>query len=215
MPISVCMVRMSILPRPRRAFWADLRFVIGLALIAASIAGVWAVVSAAGATEPVLQTSRAIVQGEVITADDLRVVEANLGALADDYLAPASLEEGVVAARTLGEGELVPRSALADADARRTTTVVIASSMGVPQDVVAGTVVELWETPVSTEDGEAPAPRVLVGDAIVHTLVAEDTMLSGGTTGVELVIERGAVTDVLAAIAGGASLSIVPVGTDR
>lgn len=209
------MSRMSILPRPRRAFWVDLRFVIGLALIAASIAGVGLVVSSAGATSPVLQASRTIVQGEVVTADDLRVVEANLGPLVDDYLSPASVREGVVAARTLDEGELVPHSALGDPEASRTTTVVIASSTGVPRDVVPGTVVELWETPEATEDGLVGAPRVLVGDAIVHSLVADDSVLSGGHTGVEIVIERSAVTDVLAAIAGGAQLAIVPVGTDR
>lgn len=192
-----------------------MRFVIGLALIAASIAGVWAVVSSAGATSPVYQTTRTIVEGEVLTADDLRIVEANLGTLADDYVSPATLRSGVVAARTVGEGELVPRSVLADADASRATTIVISNSTGVPTDVVAGTVVELWETPEPSDDGTSVTPRILVGDAIVHSLVEDDGVLANGPTGVELVVERGAVTDVLAAMAGGASLSIVPVGTDR
>jgi hypothetical protein len=210
------MSRMTLLSRPRRAFWADLRFVIGLGLIAASITGVWVVVSSAGTTTSVFQTTRTIVQGEVLTADDLRTVEVNLGVLADDYLSPATLREGVVAARTLGAGELVPRSSLADAEARRTTTIVVSSSTGVPQEVGAGSVVELWETPAPPEDAEAIAPpRVLVGDAIVHALVEDDGVLSGGPTGVELVIDRGAVTDVLAAIAAGADLSIVPVGSAR
>ncbi|MFJ4173910.1 SAF domain-containing protein [Microbacterium sp. NPDC089696] len=210
------MSRMTLFSRPRRAFWADLRFVIGLVLIAASITGVWVVVSSAGTTTSVFQTTRTIVQGEVLTADDLRTVEVNLAVLADDYLSPATLREGVVAARTLGAGELVPRSSLADAEARRTTTIVVSSSTGVPQEVGAGSVVELWETPAPPEDAEAIAPpRVLVGDAIVHALVEDDGVLSGGPTGVELVIDRGAVTDVLAAIAAGADLSIVPVGSAR
>ncbi|WP_449407945.1 SAF domain-containing protein [Microbacterium maritypicum] len=207
---------MTLFSRPRRAFWADLRFVIGLVLIAASITGVWVVVSSAGTTTSVFQTTRTIVQGEVLTADDLRTVEVNLAVLADDYLSPATLREGVVAARTLGAGELVPRSSLADAEARRTTTIVVSSSTGVQQEVGAGSVVELWETPAPPEDAEAIAPpRVLVGDAIVHALVEDDGVLSGGPTGVELVIDRGAVTDVLAAIAAGADLSIVPVGSAR
>lgn len=209
------MSRMSILSRPRRAFWADLRFAIGLVLIAASIAGVWLVVSSSSATAPHLQAARTIVEGEVVTADDLRVVEANLGPLADDYLSPEMLKEGSVAARTLEKGELVALAALSDPDARRTTTVVIASSTRVPRDVVAGTVVELWETPEPTDDGVVAAPRVLVGDAIVHALVEDDSVLAGDPTAVELVIARGAVTDVLAAIAGGARLAVVPVGSDR
>ncbi|MFJ4224692.1 hypothetical protein [Microbacterium sp. NPDC089695] len=198
---------------PRRAFWSDLRFVIGLGLVAAAIGGVWLVVSSAGSTTPVYQANRTIVLGETITADDLRPVEANLGALTDDYVSPSTLRPGVVSARTLDEGELVPRSALVDQDSRRTTTVVVTSSTGVPHDVAAGTVVELWETPVAADDGAPVPPRVVVGDAIVHALVDDDAVLDTGNAAVELTVARAAVADVLAAISSGAALSIVPVGT--
>jgi len=204
---------MTFLSRPRKAFWGDVRFLIGIVLVVLSIAGVWLIVSSAGRTTPVLQANRTIVQGEALVSADFQVVEVGLGALTEDYLAPQDLEPGLIAARTLTEGEIVPTTALADADAGRTTTIVVESSTGIPAEVAAGTVVELWQAP-PLEDGRSfDAPRILVADVIVSTVVEPEGMLSSGTTTVELVIDRADVADVLAAITGGAALSVVPVGS--
>lgn len=204
---------MTFLSRPRRAFWGDIRFVIGIVLVALSIAGVWLIVSSAGRTTPVLQANRTIVQGEALVSGDFQVVEVGLGQLTEDYLAPQDLEPGLVAARTLTEGELVPMTALSDADAGRTTTVVIESSTGIPAGVEAGTVVELWQAPVLEDGRSHDVPRILVGDVIVSSVVEQEGMLSSDATTVEVVIDRSDVADVLAAITGGSVLSVVPVGS--
>lgn len=204
---------MTFLSRPRTAFWADIRFVIGIVLVALSIAGVWLLVSSAGRTTPVLQAGRTIVQGEALVSGDFQVVEVGLGQLTDDYLAPQDLEPGMVAGRTLNEGELVPSSALSNAESRRTTTIVVESSTGIPAEVSAGTVVELWQAP-PLEDGRSyDAPRILAGDVIVSSVVEEEGMLSTDATTVEVVIDRADVAEVLAAITGGSVLSVVPVGS--
>lgn len=204
---------MTFLSRPRTAFWADIRFVIGIVLVALSIAGVWLIVSSAGRTTPVLQANRTIVQGEALVSADFQVVEVGLGPLTEDYLAPQDIEPGLVAARTLTEGELVPTTALGEAESSRTTTIVIESSTGIPAEVTAGTVVELWQAP-PLEDGRSyDAPRILVGDVIVSTVVEAEGMLSSDATSVEVVIDRADVGDVLAAITGGSVLSVVPVGS--
>lgn len=203
---------MSSLHRPRRALWGDVRFLIGLLLVALSIAGVWLIVSAAGRTEPVLQASRTIVQGEALASGDFRVVEVGLGALADDYLAPQELRPGLVAARTLANGELMPRAVAVAADESRTTTMVVESSTRLPADVAAGTEVELWHAP-PLDDGRAhDVPRILVADAVVKAVVTSEGVLSGSSTAVELVIDRADVADVLAAVTGGDLLSLVPAG---
>lgn len=204
---------MTFLSRPRTAFWADIRFVIGIVLVALSIAGVWLLVSSAGRTTPVLQAGRTIVQGKALVSGDFQVVEVGLGQLTDDYLAPQDLEPGMVAGRTLIEGELVPSSALSNAESRRTTTIVVESSTGIPAEVSAGTVVELWQAP-PLEDGRSyDAPRILAGDVIVSSVVEEEGMLSTDATTVEVVIDRADVAEVLAAITGGSVLSVVPVGS--
>ena len=79
------MIRFS---RSRRAFWGDVRFLVGIVLVILSMCGVWLVVSSAGATTPVLQATRTIVQGEALSSDDFQIVDVGLGRLTDEYLAP-------------------------------------------------------------------------------------------------------------------------------
>jgi hypothetical protein len=203
---------MTTQPRARRAFWGDIRFLIGIALVILSIVGVWLIVSSARQTTPVLQADRTIAQGEALVSDDFRVVEVSLGTVVDGYLAPQDLEPGMIAARTLAAGELLPTTAAADAQSSRTTSIVIESSVGIPESVAVGTPVELWYAPLLAESDEFDAPRILVADVVVASIPEADEMLAQRTAMLEIVIDRSDVADVLAAITGGAALSVVPLG---
>lgn len=203
---------MTTQPRVRRAFWGDIRFLIGIALVILSIAGVWLIVSSARQTTPVLQADRTIAQGEARVSDDFRVVEVSLGTVVDGYLAPQDLEPGMIASRTLAAGELLATTATADAQSSRTTSIVIESSVGIPESVVVGTPVELWYAPLLAESDEFDAPRILVADVVVASIPEADEMLAQRTAMLEIVIDRSDVADVLAAITGGAALSVVPLG---
>lgn len=199
--------------RTRRAFWGDIRFLIGIALVILSITGVWLIVSSSRDTTPVLQATRTIAQGEALASDDFRVVEVSLGTVIDGYLAPQELEAGMVAARTVETGELLPAVATADADSSRTTNIVVESSVGIPERIRAGTPVELWYSPPLDDNGDFDAPRILAADVVVASIPETDGMLAQRSAAVELVIDRADVADVLAAITGGAALSIVPLGS--
>ncbi|MCS3842154.1 SAF domain-containing protein [Microbacterium sp. AK031] len=199
-------------PRARRAFWGDIRFLIGVALVILSIVGVWLIVSSARQTTPVLQADRTIAQGEALISDDFRVVEVSLGSVVDGYLAPQDLEPGMVASRTLADGELLPVAAAADALSSRTTSIVIESSVGIPESVDVGTPVELWFAPPLAETDEFDAPRILVADVVVASIPEADGMLAQRSATLEIVIDRSDVADVLAAITAGAALSVVPLG---
>jgi len=191
--------------------FGDVRFLIGIVLVIASIAGVWLLVTSSRQTAPALQATRTIVPGEAIDSGDFQVVDVGLGGLADAYLAPQDLEPGAIATRTLAAGELVPASAVGDASQARTTTVVVTST-ALPAGVQAGTPVELWHAPLG-EDGRAfEEPRVLVADAVVGSVAEAEGMMSRTSTDVELVIDRGDVADVLAAISGGSAISVIPAG---
>ncbi|MET0734402.1 MAG: SAF domain-containing protein [Microbacterium sp.] len=197
-------------PRPlRRAAWADTRFLLGILLIAASVAGVWFVVSAARQTAPVFAAAHTIVPGEALSAGDLRIVDVALGQVGDAYLTPEALADGLVATRTIAEGELVPHSATGEAAQARTTSVVLRSTVDVPASVDAGAVVEVWSAPL-LEHGEYDAPRILVADATVVTVTRDDSMIGGGVAALELVIPRADVAAVLAAISDESALSVVP-----
>ena len=200
-------------PRARRAFWGDIRFLIGIALVILSIAGVWLIVSSARQTSPILQADRTIAQGEVLVSDDFRVVEVSLGTAAPEYLAPQDLQPGMVAARTLSDGELLSAAATGDAQSLRTTSIMVESSVGIPESVTGGTAVELWFAP-PVADGEGfGAPRILVADVVVGSIPEVDGMLAQRSATLELVIDRADVADVLAAITSGAALSVVPLGS--
>lgn len=203
---------MASLSRPRRAFWGDVRFLIGIALVALSIGAVWLIVTSSDDAAPVLQAKRTLVQGESLTSDDFQVVEVGLGLLAADYLGPEDLRPGQIASRTLGKGEIVPTAALTDADRSRSTTIVIDSSTGIPEDVQTGAVVELWHAPPVDEGRSYDTPRILVADVIVRDVREPEGVLAEAGIRLEVVIDRADVADVLAAVTGGSALSVVPVG---
>ncbi|MDJ1112971.1 SAF domain-containing protein [Microbacterium dauci] len=199
----------TVRPKPR-AFWADARFLLGIALIVASVAGVWIVVASARQTAPVFAAARTIVPGEIVEASDLHVVEVALGQSGDAYASPTSLEPGAVATRTIEAGELVPRTAMADAAAATTTTVVVRTVGDVSASVTTGSVVEVWAAPPG-ERGEYGTPRILVPSATVVAVSRDDAVVSGEDVSLELVIARADVAATLAALGDGSGLSVVPI----
>lgn len=198
-------------PVRRRAFRGDARFFIGILLIVASIAGVWFVVASARQTVPVYAADRTIVVGETVTAGELRVVDVALGQAGASYVTPESLGEGLIATRTIQDGELVHASAVDDAASSRSTTIVVRSAVDVPQVVEPGSTVELWTAPL-VDRGTYDTPRILIADATVAAVTRDDTMIGGGSAMLELVIPRADVADALAEVAAASALSVVPTG---
>lgn len=204
---------MASFPRLRRAFWGDTRFLIGIALVALSITAVWFIVTGSDHARPVLRADRTIVEGEKVSSDDFQVIEVGLGLAAEDYLGPEDLQPDQIASRTLAKGEIVPSAALADADQGRSTTIVVESSTGIPGEVQAGSVVDVWSAPPLDDGRTYDTPRILVTDVVVRDVIESKGMLADAAAArLELVIDKGATADVLAAITGGAALSVLPVG---
>ena len=193
----------------RRAVLGDARFFLGILLVVASVVGVWLVVTGARQTSPAYAAARTLVPGEAIGADDVRAVDVALGSLTGAYLTPDDLDAGLVATRTIAEGELVSAASVGGADAARTTSVVVHSSADVPASVGTGTVVEVWAAPLD-DSGGYDVPRILVADATVVAVERDDSMMGGGAAAVELVIPRADVAATLAALADESALSVVP-----
>lgn len=197
-------------PRPaRRTPWADLRLLLGVLLVVASVAGVWFVVTAARQTAPAYAAVDTIVEGQPITADDLRIVDVALGQVSGAYLTPAHLADGLIATRTVAAGELVPQGAVGAAAGSRTTSVVLRSTVDVPASVEPGSIVEVWAAP-QVERGVYDTPRILVADAAVVEVTRDESMMGGAEAALEVVIARADVADVLAALADGDAISVVP-----
>jgi hypothetical protein len=205
--------------RLRRPTWRDPRLGVGVLLVAAAVAlGTWAVRDAA-ATVEVYAAGEALTPGDTVDADALTVREVRLG---DDeslyHLVAEGLPDGAVATRTVGAGELVPRSAVGEAEAIDLRPVVVPLGLAVPADLGPGTVVDLWLAPSAPMGGgvgqpaaAAPEPALLAAELVVAEVVEDASMLSGTTgTSVELLVPRLDLPDVLAALSSEGQLVAVP-----
>jgi hypothetical protein len=189
----------------------DARLLVGLALVAASIAAVVGIVTAADEGEDVLAAPRLLTAGQVLTIDDLEVRRVALGVEGHGYLRPADVPEaGIVVTRTVGAGELVPIAAVGDVRGPSETTIVVALSTALGATVRPGDALDLWSAP-ALEAGRFGAPVVIApGTLLVRTVAAEGIVAGAEAGRVELLVPRRDVARILHALANGDALSAVP-----
>ena len=200
--------------RTRRRFWVDPRFVIGLVLVAASIAGVGAIVAGSDRTTAVYTARHTLTVGDQLRSADLVESRVQLGGTADLYLVPAAdLKRGLLVTQTILAGELVARSAVGQALGRDVTSVVVDVPGRLAASIVAGSVVDIWSARATGPSEYAP-PTILVEQAGVVRIV-EPTGIIAADNGqsVEMLVPKASVGAVLEAIMNGDALAIVPVNT--
>jgi hypothetical protein len=210
------MVTLPLALRRRRAI--DPRILIGVALVVASALGTTWLVSALTRSVVVYRADAAIVAGDRVTAARLAPTTVRLGDATGLYLTGTVPADGLVATRTIGRGEIVPRSAVATAASTASATVVVDLASPLAAGVAVGSTVDLWSAARKEEAGRAVfgPPVVLVGDAVVARVVAPTGLIARtADDAVELRIDRTDVAAVLAAQASGARLSVVAIGDAR
>ncbi|KZM79888.1 hypothetical protein [Cellulosimicrobium sp. I38E] len=215
-------------PRPavrlRRPGWKDPRLLVGIVVVALSVAlGSWAV-STASRTVTVYAAGAALTPGTTVTAADLRAVEVRLGTQTDRYLLAADgLPDEAVVLRTVAAGELVPASSLGAAADLAVRAVAVPVTTGLSERIVAGAAVDVWYVPeapptAGAEPGtaagdEPPQPELLVeGVTVAQVDEGEGTLVVGGPTTVHLLVGVDDLPAVLAAVAGDGTIALVPVG---
>jgi len=197
--------------RTRRPFFFDPRFAIGLALVIASVVGVYAIVRTADHTTQVYAARNALVAGQHFSADDLVVRAVQLGSVGGKYVTADDLPNaGAVATRSVPEGELVPASAVGTAAAENETSVVVHVKGEIAASVTPGTSVDVWSA-ARTEHDRYDPPAVLVDGATVVRVVEADSMVaSSDGLSVEVRVPKRKVAAVLEAIANADAISLVP-----
>lgn len=206
------MARMNSAPpsRKRRA-WIDPRFLIGVVLVAASVIGVVSIVSAADTTTSAYATRSAIAPGDRIDLDDLVSIDVRLGAADELYLLPGDVpEDGLLVARAVAAGELVPASAVGSAAGQRLASVVVSVTGPLPAAIEPGSSVDLWAAPKEESNSFGPPTTVVTGATVVRIVESEAIVSGGEVTALEVLVPRGKVARVLAAIANGDALAVVP-----
>lgn len=196
--------------RLRRPGWKDPRLLIGLLLIAVSIVGVSAIVSAADRTTPYYVAKSTLTPGTVLAIDDLAVAHVRIGS--GGYLLADGTAEaepwGQVVTRVVEEGELLPAGALASADAFDSRPVAVVTTSPVSADVRPGSVVDVW---VTASGGEGPPDSTLVGEGLVVADVNRDqgAFSAGSSETVYVVVPRAGLEGFLEALAMEGAVSVV------
>lgn len=198
----------------RRRTFVDPRLLIGLGLVVVSVAGMTGLLAAVDSRVTVLAAASSLVPGERVGPADLIERSVSLDGADELYLRVGDLpDEGLVAVQAVQRGELVPRSAVADAEAQRSTTLVIASATPVGSGVQPGARVELWVSPVDPDAGGFGAASVLVQEAIVVRVLDDEGLMSGASRdAVEVRVPRSRIARILQAQADGDLIAVVPAG---
>ena len=198
----------AVVGRVRRPSWRDPRLLIGLVLIAVAVAAVVGIVQQSDTTEPFYAAAHDLAPGTVIGDGDLVVVHVRVSS--GEYVPQADAVAGRVLGRTVGEGELVPASALIDRDAYSARSIAVQTSMPLADGVGVGSSVDLWVT-VSDDSGPHSS---LVGSGLAVTDVreAKSTLAGGGGQTVYVAVPLGDVAKVLDAVSSDGEIAIVATG---
>lgn len=205
--------------RLRRPGWRDPRLLAGVAMVAGSVAlGSWVVQGAERTTE-VYVAREALTPGSDIDVSGLGVAEVRLGDVdVTRYVTVADgLPQDVVALRVVAEGELVPRAALGSAAELDVRPVAIAVSVAPSEDLVAGSLVDLWEVPAearSAADSAGPSagPHELApGLTVAQVRRPDGAFTTGGSTIVYVLVPTAILPAVLATVAGDGAVQLVHV----
>jgi hypothetical protein len=174
-------------PAPRRIAtpsWLDLRLVLGVVLVLASVLIGATIVSSASDTSATVAATRDLAAGTVLRSDDLEIAQVQLpGPAKRAYLGKLDDAVGKKLDRAVARGELVPSAAVAEVDARTTVTVPFAA--GNAPELHTGQRIEVW---VSTASPSCSAV-VLLPDVTVQEVRSDDGgSFSTGTGGQNVVI---------------------------
>ncbi|MBX3068547.1 MAG: hypothetical protein IT191_00685 [Microbacteriaceae bacterium] len=182
---------------------------VGILIIIASIAGVFAVINFSDKSISILSTSKVLLPGDRIFEDDLVAVKVNLGSQTTNYLEAGSLpSDGLIVESKVSAGELIPKASVGLAASEKYATVVIEIEGQLPSAVTAGAVVDIWSSNES-EDGYLP-PEILVSNATVAKVIEGEGIISTKSEFVELLIPRDRIARLIEAKSNDSSISLIP-----
>ena len=192
--------------RVARQGWRDPRLWIGLLIVAGSVVlgarvfaeaddsvSVWAVVDDQGVGSPIGEAD--VVAVRVRFADDEE--------LARYLTAEEPLPDGIVLARGIGSGELLPRAAIASE--RDVGTVQVPLDLEphrVPGTVDAGSVIDVYVGGLKGRGEQAPDGPALSAVTVVAAPPVEESFAVTGTRQLVLAVDDAAVAPFLALLDG-------------
>jgi hypothetical protein len=199
----------------RRRFAFDVRLLLGLALVAASVVAVTVLVGVADSRVAVYAAAESLAPGDHVDPADLVERSVSLDGAEQLYLlVEATPADGFVVTQPVAAGQLIPLTAAGSHDGVRATSLVLQLAGPVSTVVETGSLVDVWGT-ASLEQGEFGTPVVLASQATVVRVLEDETLIAGAgaaASTVEVLVPRTRVARLLQAIANGDALAVVPSG---
>lgn len=202
-------------PRTRRLTGRrglDPRFLLGLALVSASIAGVWFVVAGVDTSVAVYAAQAPLQVGDRVVASDLVVTPVRLESAGKLYVTPESLPaDGLLVTRTVAAGELLPKTAVGTSAGASVTRLVVDTTETLSGSLTPGALADVWAAK-QVERGRFGPPVVLVSSASVVRVIEKTGLMTGGSgQSVEILVPREKVASVLESVANEDAIALVPV----
>lgn len=196
--------------RIRRPGWRDPRLLTGVVMIALSTAlGSWAV-ARAGHTVPVYAAASTLVAGDELPVDTLLVRHVRLEDPAPYLLVEDGPPPELVVLRTVGAGELVPRSAVGDSADQEWRPVAITPGTALPTTVGPGSLVDLWLVP-DPDDAAAAPTELAAGLVVAEAVRPTGAFAASEAPTLHVLVPRALLPTVLTALAGPGSVEVVAV----
>jgi Flp pilus assembly protein CpaB len=191
----------------------DIRVGVGALLVMGGAVGTVSLVSAMDATSPYLTVVRDLVDGDIITPEDIAVVDIHTRQGSLPYLGAEYREvlAGNQVTQPLTAGELIPPSALASPRATDSTTITVALGINGAPWLRPGTRVDVWMSPAADQGLYGP-PRVVASGAVVVGIRGEEGFAADpSTVSIDVRVVRRDAPAIIGALANNFPLALTPL----
>ena len=155
-----------------------------------------------------LVASSTISTGTLISGADTVVAEMDLGTLSEAYVTAGTAIDGLSVTAVIGIGELIPLRLIGRGLRPNQTSIRFIPNLKPADSIVAGSVVSVWQV-TETEDGFVPQRIVSVSEVLA--IEFGDGLFAEDAPDVELLLNLDQSTLVLAAVAAGYPIYVLPL----
>lgn len=203
--------------RLRRPSWRDPRLLAGVLIVALSVSGVIALLTAQNQTTQIYAADRLLTVGDRLSPEDLRVVQVQIDELSGAYLpATEALPEDTAFIALVQEGELIPRRALAEEDPQGRQTLTIEVEHTLARGVEPGRLVDVWSADAGSlgAQQEVQVQQIAAGAQVSVITESSSSFGAQDRVTVELLVDPSELPALLGATSSASTLSVVPAGAE-